>query len=400
MADIDHLHQTDTSDPKKKLAAAGAAAANNTNLIEKRRASLDVRHRFLLEKFSAYVDEKPAGLENSLLLGNKLEVLNDFFAENGAKKVLFYWQKDENAIVKANPVAAVVPVAGAVPPPGAAKPTAGAAAASVASSTLVVSNGSKEGLTGTGCFFIRTTNKAITVANISNEVSFGLIQANILPSLTTTVKHVLMPALKAQENWGVLQRQKDESVKGFVEVLERFVNDLDVAMVNLSDSVKLNSVPSNVDLDAFKKPAEYGNAAHFPEVVNALEGLVTEWCKQIEQVLAESEQMRKEADDIGPNAELAHWKARMVKFNSITDQLKSSTCKKVIGILNAVKSRALLKTWKDLDDRVTDAANESKDNVKYLYTLERFYDPLYSCDPLGMIPSIPGLINAIKMIYR
>ncbi|KAI9325129.1 dynein heavy chain, N-terminal region 1-domain-containing protein [Obelidium mucronatum] len=399
MADIDHLHQTDTSDPKKKLAAAGAAAANNTNLIEKRRASLDVRHRFLLEKFSAYVDEKPAGLENSLLLGNKLEVLNDFFAENGAKKVLFYWQKDENAIVKANPVAAVVPVAGAVPPPGAAKPTAGAAAASVASSTLVVSNGSKEGLTGTGCFFIRTTNKAITVANISNEVSFGLIQANILPSLTTTVKHVLMPALKAQENWGVLQRQKDESVKGFVEVLERFVNDLDVAMVNLSDSVKLNSVPSNVDLDAFKKPAEYGNAAHFPEVVNALEGLVTEWCKQIEQVLAESEQMRKEADDIGPNAELAHWKARMVKFNSITDQLKSSTCKKVIGILNAVKSRALLKTWKDLDDRVTDAANESKDNVKYLYTLERFYDPLYSCDPLGMIPSIPGLINAIKMIY-
>jgi dynein heavy chain len=128
-------------------------------------------------------------------------------------------------------------------------------------------------------------------------------------------------------------------------------------------------------------------------------GLVSEWCKQIEQVLAESEQMRKEADDIGPNAELAHWKARMVKFNSITDQLKTPTCKKVIGILTAIKSRAVLKTWKDLDDRVTDAANESKDNVKYLYTLERFCDPLYRSDPLGMIPSIPGLINAIKMIY-
>ena len=115
--------------------------------------------------------------------------------------------------------------------------------------------------------------------------------------------------------------------------------------------------------------------------------------------MAESEQMRKEADDIGPNAELAHWKARMVKFNSITDQLKAPTCKQVIGILNACKSRILLKTWKDLDDRVTDAANESKDNVKYLYTLERFCDPLYRSDPLGMIPAIPGLINAIKMIY-
>ncbi|KAJ3249557.1 Dynein heavy chain 5, axonemal [Chytriomyces hyalinus] len=397
MADVDHLGIThDTSDPKKK------GVAGNVNLIEKKRASLDVRHRFLLEKFSTYVDEKPAGLENSLLLGNKLDIVNDFFAENGSRKVLFYWQKDDlstSKITQPALTAAVVPPSSTVTAAGAVTKPAVSLGATASYNSLVVSNGSKEGLLGTGCFFIRSTNKAITIANISNEVSFGLIQPNILPSLTTTVKHVLMPALKSQESWGVLQRQKDESVKGFMEVLERFVNDLDVAMVNLQDSVQLNSVPANVDLDAFKKPAEYANAAHFPEIVNALEGLVTEWCKQIEQVLAESEQMRKEADDIGPNAELAHWKARMVKFNSITDQLKSSICKKVIGILNAVKSRALLKTWKDLDDRVTDAANESKDNVKYLYTLERFYDPLYSCDPIGMIPSIPGLINAIKMIY-
>lgn len=172
------------------------------------------------------------------------------------------------------------------------------------------------------------------------------------------VKNVIAPALMAQENWGVLNRQKDEAVKSFMEVLDKFVTDLDVAMVNLNDSVQLH--PCNLNLDEYKKPTEYANAAHNPEVVTGLEGLVSEWCKQIEQVLAESEQMRKEADDIGPNAELAHWKARMVKFNSITDQLKSPTCKKVISILNAIKARVLLKSWKELDDRVTDAANESK----------------------------------------
>lgn len=127
-------------------------------------------------------------------------------------------------------------------------------------------------------------------------------------------------------------------------------------------------------------------------------GLVAEWCKQIEQVLAESEQMRKEADDIGPYAELSHWKSRMAKFNSITDQLKNPDCKTVINVLHTAKSR-LLKQWKDLDNRVTDAANESKDNVKYLYTLERFCEPLYRSDPVVMQPSLPGLINAIKMIY-
>ncbi|KAJ3258377.1 Dynein heavy chain 5, axonemal [Boothiomyces macroporosus] len=347
-------------------------AAATQNAIEKKRASLDIRHRYLLEKFGVFIDEKPSVLENSLLMGNKLDLVNDFFADGGSRKVIFYWQKEDTGIGKVN-------------------------ANQAKSNTLIVTHGQKEVLTGLGAFFIRINTKPITVQNIYTDISFGPLNANILPSLTTMVKHVIFPALAAQDTWGVLSKNKDESVKTFMEVLEKFTNDLDVAMVNLQDSVQLHKC--TIDLDAYKKPSEYSNAAHDPEVINGIEALVTEWCKQIEQVLAESEQMRKEADDIGPNAELAHWKARMVKFNSITDQLKSPSCKKVIGILNAVKSRALLKTWKDLDDRVTDAANESKDNVKYLYTLDRFCDPLYQSDPLGMIPAIPGLINAIKMIY-
>ncbi|KAI8902513.1 dynein heavy chain and region D6 of dynein motor-domain-containing protein [Globomyces pollinis-pini] len=361
---VSNISNTFENDKKK--------AAANQNAIEKKRGSLDIRHRYLLEKFGSFIEEKPSTLENSLLLGNKMELVNDFFADGGSRKVIFFWQKEDAGTSK-----------------GASNQTK--------SNTLVVTHGHKEILTGLGAFFVRTSTKPITVQNIFTDISFGPLNVNILPSLTTMVKHVVFPALAAQDTWGVLSRTKDESVKSFMETLEKFTVDLDVAMVNLQDSVQLHKC--TIDLEAYKKPSEYGNAAHEPEVINDLEGLVNEWCKQIELVLAESEQMRKEADDIGPNAELAHWKARMVKFNSITDQLKSPVCKKVIGILNAVKSRALLKTWKDLDDRVTDAANESKDNVKYLYTLDRFCDPLYRSDPLGMIPAIPGLINAIKMIY-
>ncbi len=52
-------------------------------------------------------------------------------------------------------------------------------------------------------------------------------------------------------------------------MLEGFVNDLDVAMVNLHDSVQLH--PCTVDLEAYKKPTDYVNAAHNPEIINSLE---------------------------------------------------------------------------------------------------------------------------------
>lgn len=60
--------------------------------LEKKRASLDGRHRYLLEKAAEYFDAKVADLEQSLLFGNKIDLLNDFFKDGGSRKVIFFYQ--------------------------------------------------------------------------------------------------------------------------------------------------------------------------------------------------------------------------------------------------------------------------------------------------------------------
>lgn len=48
---------------------------------------------------------------------------------------------------------------------------------------------------------------------------------------------------------------------------------------------------------------------------------------------------------------------------------------------------------------ITEAANEAKDNVKYLATLERFLEPLASGDLDQILDILPGLMNAVKMVH-
>lgn len=59
------------------------------------------------------------------------------------------------------------------------------------------------------------------------------------------------------------------------------------------------------------------------------------------QVLNESEQLRKDADDLGPRDELYYWKKRMCRFSYLLDQLKRPDVKTVLGVLLFAKSKLI-----------------------------------------------------------
>ncbi|MEQ2301129.1 Dynein heavy chain 5, axonemal, partial [Ameca splendens] len=234
------------------------------------------------------------------------------------------------------------------------------------------------------------------------DVNFNMLdttEGGLLKSVEQLLSDVFIPTLrKINHGWGELASPQAQGVKQeFISSLESFVSVLVGAQESLQEKVTLKECDT-FDLRVLKSPADYMAAANSAETTEKIEACMKVWIKQIEQVLAESDQLRKEADDLGPRAELDHWKKRMSRFNYLLDQLKTPDISAVLGVLLLAKSK-LIKSWRELDIRITDAANEAKDNVKYLYSLERFCDPLYNSDPVSMVDAIPALINAIKMIH-
>ena len=51
--------------------------------------------------------------------------------------------------------------------------------------------------------------------------------------------------------------------------------------------------------------------------------------------------MRKEADNVGPKAELEYWKKRLARYDSLNTSIKSHHCKTIVTILVAAKSKIL-----------------------------------------------------------
>ncbi|XP_033984034.1 dynein heavy chain 5, axonemal isoform X2 [Trematomus bernacchii] len=354
---------------------------------EAKRAQLDGRHDYILSIVASCLGLEKSDVEDATLEGNQIERMEQFFVAEGLPHLMFFYQDIE-------PVEAAAPVPSQLvaQKPGRSK-----------KSKVFVTDGRDVALTGVCVFFTRAnTSKAITSENIHRDVNFNMLdttEGGLLKSVEQLLSEIFIPTLsKMNHGWGEPASPQAQAVKqDFIASLEGFVSVLAGAQESLQEKVTLK-VCDTFDLRVLKGPSDYVAAANSTETTEKIEACMKVWIKQIEQVLAESDQLRKEADDLGPRAELDHWKKRMSRFNYLLDQLKSPDVKAVLGVLLMAKSK-IIKSWRELDSRITDSANEAKDNVKYLYSLERFCDPLYNSDPVSMVDAIPGLINAIMMIH-
>eukprot|EP00557_Chaetoceros_sp_GSL56_P001677 CAMPEP_0176504054 /NCGR_PEP_ID=MMETSP0200_2-20121128/15715_1 /TAXON_ID=947934 /ORGANISM="Chaetoceros sp., Strain GSL56" /LENGTH=237 /DNA_ID=CAMNT_0017903433 /DNA_START=280 /DNA_END=990 /DNA_ORIENTATION=- len=158
-----------------------------------------------------------------------------------------------------------------------------------------------------------------------------------------------------------------------------------------------------------------------PTLMQRMETILEEWCDAIEKYVSSVSSSEAcpptakvlgkgglEVKDVGPKGELDFWRSKMQRLNSVSEYFQSAKCKELIGVLKEVskvkggrmisKTRIpeLLNRWTNLENMVTMSATETKDNVKYLSSLQRFVGPFYHGTVKGMNDAIPALLNSVK----
>ncbi|KAK6274316.1 hypothetical protein J4Q44_G00392830, partial [Coregonus suidteri] len=260
---------------------------------EAKRAQLDGRHDYVLSIVASCLGLEKADVEDAILEGTQIERMEQFFVAEGLPHIMFYYQDVEPAEAAA----------------------ASAAAAALApnwrkKAKVFVTEGKDVALTGVCVFFTRANpSKAITSENVHREVNFNMLdttEVGMLKSVEQLLSEIFIPTLKKMNHgWGELASPQAQSVKqDFISSLDSFVSVLAGAQESLQEKGECDVF----DLKTLKGPSDYIAVANSTEATEKIEACMKVWIKQIEQVLAESDQLRKEADDLGPRAELDHWK--------------------------------------------------------------------------------------------
>ncbi|NXU62099.1 DYH8 protein, partial [Horornis vulcanius] len=344
---------------------------------EDRRAKVNALYKYIFEVLSAIVGLDLSIVEEMILDVPTFDPFDSFFAKGGRKSLKIFYQE---GVARGAECGRIIP---------------GVEKGSRILQFYVEKTPDKIKYSILYCF---DNNNIFTL----QEVSFGVLDASdgLLPGAKDVIEKVFLPAILETSNWGNLGQSKEDTKdkQNFVETIKKYISFLGGAAASIEGTVELEKI-DHINFSELQTFDKITAAADNYDTVRQLEEVLMIWYRQIEHVLNESKQLRREAKDSGPLMELENWKYMSAKLNFIIEQIKGQNCKAVINVLKVAQSK-VLKAWQELDGRITDAANESKDNVKYLSTLEIVCQPLYTTDVVLMTQGIPNLIKSVQMIHR
>ncbi|NXD79631.1 DYH5 protein, partial [Halcyon senegalensis] len=209
---------------------------------EERRAQVDERHKYLISRLADGIGLSEQQVEEAIISDEKFQLIEQFFAPSGLKKLLFFYQdvlqqKSDTSL------------------------RSDGSTNSFLQKKLFITMGSTEEFTGTCAFFLRTSDKAINASNVSQELNFGMFDCtngSILRGLEFFLSQVMIPALKSQQNWGAVKEGlKNSQIQDFLYSVDKFVSALSSSRQNIEDKIQLTEVDVDIYVSNLQNPSDY-----------------------------------------------------------------------------------------------------------------------------------------------
>jgi dynein heavy chain, axonemal len=254
---------------------------------------------------------------------------------------------------------------------------------------LFTSLGGDDRVRGKTVYFLRA-NGSKGVPDFENrdgsELLVGELTPDVLGSLQAQMTEVFQPVFIKREDAAEWGKAEQPHVSAFKASLAAFTDDMHEAIDSLEERVQLMQPDASIDLEAAARDITRPSRL-LPDTIRAFETLLESWCSTIEGIVGDREKANTLAalaeqvpHTAGPRGITAYWRSRMQKLTSITEQLKAREMKVVISVMMSLVGKSgttpvdaarsgtflLVRRWKADDVMLTEAANEARDNVKYL----------------------------------
>ncbi|XP_013102946.2 dynein axonemal heavy chain 8 [Stomoxys calcitrans] len=243
-------------------------------------------------------------------------------------------------------------------------------------------------------------NKVIDNRTISEEVSFFCWKTDQRNKCIFVLKNffddILLKSLDDISDFNVVEYNQTQK---FFHTLRLYIKFLKYSDVTVSSRVNFE-----VSHELFKGflLAKFQIETSSKDVrrVQVVEKYFNRWMRQIQGVLVESQQIQKDPPDVGPLQMLIFWRHLLARLTSIKEFVSSQAFQNHKTCLTLSRSTKLLKKWIEIDNKMTLVFNEAKDNVTYLRSLQKCWDPLYRSGPDEIINCLPSLLIAIRNVSK
>jgi dynein heavy chain len=219
-----------------------------------------------------------------------------------------------------------------------------------------------------------------------------LVLTQTLPTLQMLLNEVYLPIIlqNLRSESSASKLAIAESIKSeFTASLLKFTSQVSHACQHVGGDVSLD-VPS-IEIDRSVDDIKSDSVA-----IGKMEAALHHWTPIVSQLLTREAQ--KSVVGRGPMAEVDYWRERASAFSSVFEQLSTPYAKRLLAVMReAVENSAA--TFDVLYSDLTKMYTESKDNVKFLMTLERHFKTVQHGSMTAIAEALPSMMNAIRMVW-